>query len=562
MSGFIKRYFKELLLLIYIALAYEIYFARLADLGLSITAIVYVILFGILLLTLMFAANISNALIRLTYGLVFYISSVFFDVYEKITSDFLSYNAFISLFNSQEFIADTLFQYFVPIALAMLAGLLLLIGIVMRPLRSSRLPQKVLVVFPLVITLMFSVMLYVRGGDGARALPSHLTLINYASLAIYEASNEVVGIRQQVMLEREDKNIPFDIVYVIDESISANYLDINTQYGIVTNLNKKHDGFTIFNYGYAAAISNCSYDVNSTLRYGGTRENYLKINSTMPSMWAYAKKAGLRTVYIDTQRDGGKFQNGMDNAELAFIDEFIQFDGMPIIDRDIAAAKKLAEQLNNDSSDFIFINKTGAHFPVHDKYPDEFMIYKPALKRGQFLNISYTGSREGFDGGDDEWLQYRNSYKNTLSWNVGEFFATLFNAASLDKTVLIYTSDHGQDLHERGNPGQNTHCGSNPNIEEGLVPLVVIEGDSVKGLDWKKYFDDNANASSHYNIFPTLLSLMLYDPQQIKSVYGNSLHTKTNDPFTFNIYFNARLGKKPIWKKINLDDIVVPGASD
>jgi glucan phosphoethanolaminetransferase (alkaline phosphatase superfamily) len=48
---------------------------------------------------------------------------------------------------------------------------------------------------------------------------------------------------------------------------------------------------------------------------------------------------------------------------------------------------------------------------------------------------------------------YRNAYKNTVLWNVGEFFARVFAQAKLSNALLIYTSDHGQDLHERGNRG-------------------------------------------------------------------------------------------------------------
>jgi hypothetical protein len=40
-----------------------------------------------------------------------------------------------------------------------------------------------------------------------------------------------------------------------------------------------------------------------TLRYGGARTDYTRINSSLPSIWQYAKKAGLHTAYIDAQFD-------------------------------------------------------------------------------------------------------------------------------------------------------------------------------------------------------------------------------------------------------------------
>src|SRR3546814_19926024 len=63
------------------------------------------------------------------------------------------------------------------------------------------------------------------------------------------------------------------------------------------------------------SVTNCSVGSNVTLRYGGTRKDYQRINGTQPSIWAYARKAGLRTVYIDSQRTGGALQNMMTDEE-------------------------------------------------------------------------------------------------------------------------------------------------------------------------------------------------------------------------------------------------------
>ena len=99
-------------------------------------------------------------------------------------------------------------------------------------------------------------------------------------------------------------------------------------------------------------------------------------------------------------------------------------------------------------------------------------------------------------------------------------------------------------------------------MEEGLVPLVVIQGDSLTTLNWAKTLKDNKDKSSHYNIFPTLLKVMKYDSKEVTNIYGNSLDIKTNDDFTFNKSWNARLGRKPRWEKIHLNKIVTPPVSD
>lgn len=553
------RYFKELLLIIYLLLYSEYYLDRLNAMGMGLT----VLLFGAMFLTLtgalLLTAYIRQTIIRYVFALTLFVSAVFFDVYTRVTADYLTYSSFVSLVYSGGFIQEAAYQYRGAIIHGLLNGLLLLFGIGLKPRHAIPLPNALRIAAPVCGVLLLSVVLFVRAGEGARGLPIMYTPLAYLNLFGYEALHNTVGPREPVTLARNGPAIGHDIVLIIDESISGNYLDINAPFGVHSNLKQARPGVEIFNYGYAASIANCSADTNITLRYGGTRADYMRINSTLPSIWQYAKKAGLRTVYIDAQRTGGNLQNLMNDAEKKDIDEFVQFDQTSVRDRDMAAAAKLIELLNDDKPELVLINKVGAHFPVHDKYPDAFMAYRPTLPRGQFTEVADTGERTGFNGQPDDWVLYRNAYKNTLLWNVGEFFSRVFAQANLNNALLIYTSDHGQDLHERGNPGLNTHCGGDPVEEEGLVPLVVIQGDQLHTLDWSAQLAANKDRSSHYNIFPTLLQLMGYDLPGIEAVYGKPLSMATADEFTFNYRFNARLGAKPEWKHIDLNSIVTPG---
>ncbi|AZV26454.1 sulfatase [Pseudomonas syringae] len=553
------RYLKELLLIIYLLLYFEYYLDRLNAMGMGLA----VLLFGAMFLTLTFAllltAYIRQTFIRHLFALTLFVSAVFFDVYTRVTADYLTYSSFVSLVYSGGFIQEAAYQYRGAIIHGLLNGLLLLFGIGLKPRHAIPIPNALRIAAPLCGVLLLSAVLFVRAGEGARGLPIMYTPLAYLNLFGYEALHNTVGPREPVTLARNGPAVGHDIVLIIDESISGNYLDINAPFGVHSNLKQARPGVEIFNYGYAASIANCSADTNITLRYGGTRADYMRINSTLPSIWQYAKKAGMRTVYIDAQRTGGNLQNLMNDAEKKDIDEFVQFDQTSVRDRDMAAAVKLIELLNDDKPELVLINKVGAHFPVHDKYPDAFMAYRPTLPRGQFTEVADTGERTGFNGQPDDWVLYRNAYKNTVLWNVGEFFSRVFAQANLNNALLIYTSDHGQDLHERGNPGLNTHCGGDPVEEEGLVPLVVIQGDQLQTLDWSAQLAANKDRSSHYNIFPTLLQLMGYDLPGIEAMYGKPLSVATADEFTFNYRFNARLGAKPEWKHIDLNSIVTPG---
>ena len=554
------RYLKELLLLSYLLKGYDYYLDRLDALGLGLATVLFGAMFVALVLALWMSAYIRQTLVRHVFALALFVSAVFFEVYTKVTDSYLTYSQFVSLVYSGGFIQEAAYQYREVIINAVIGGLLLLFGIALKPRRTLGIPGYLPVLAPVLGVVLLSGVLFVRAGEGARGLPVMFTPLAYLNLFAYESLHNTVGPREPVTLTRRSPLIAQDIVLIIDESVGGNYLDINTPLGVRSGLKTPPEGVDLFNFGYAASIANCSADTNVTLRYGGTRADYIRINSTRPSIWQYAKKAGLRTVYIDAQRTGGNLQNLMTKLEKQDIDEFVQFDQTSVRDRDMAAAAKLIELLGDHQAELVVINKVGAHFPVHDKYPDDFMNYRPALPRGQFQEVADTGSRDGFNGQNDDWLLYRNAYQNTLLWNVGEFFTRIFQQADLSRAVLIYTSDHGQDLHERGNPGLNTHCGGDPMPEEGLVPLVVIQGNQLNSLDWRGAWARNKDRSSHYNIFPTLLQLMGYDPVGVESVYGRSLSQPTDDDFTFNYRFNARLGAKPAWKHIDLDHIVTPSA--
>jgi hypothetical protein len=552
------KYAKEVLLFIYLLLYSEYYIERLNAIGFGFAVLLFGAMFLALTLALYLTAYIRQTLIRHLFALAMFVSAVFFDVYTRVTADYLSYSSFVSLVYSGGFIQEAAYQYRDAILQGVLSGLLLLFGIGLKPRHGLAIANSLRVAAPLCGVLLLSAVLFLRAGEGARGLPIMYTPLAYLNLFTYEALHNTVGPREPVTLARSSQAVGHDIVLIIDESISGNYLDINAPFGVHSNLKQAHPGVDIFNYGYAASIANCSADTNVTLRYGGTRADYMRINSTLPSIWQYARKAGLRTVYIDAQRTAGNLQNLMTDTEKKDIDQFVQFDQTSVRDRDMAAAAKLIELLNDDTPELVVINKVGAHFPVHDKYPDAFMAYRPTLPRGQFTEVADTGERTGFNGQPDDWMLYRNAYKNTVLWNVGEFFARVFAQANLNNALLIYTSDHGQDLHERGNPGLNTHCGGDPVEEEGLVPLVVIQGSALKTLDWPAQLAVNKDRSSHYNIFPTLLQLMGYDLAGIEAVYGKPLSVATADEFTFNYRFNARLGAKPEWKHIDLGSIVTP----
>lgn len=556
------KWIKIGLLLAYLACDHAAIAERIGSLGVSAGLVVYGALYGVMALCLFAAAFIPGTLTRVALALILVAGSLALQSYEWATQHVLDYNAFETMLASRGDTGDALAQHGAILWKSVPAALLLLAGLVLPP-RGSRLPAWATLGAPLAGLGMLSAMLYVRGGEGARALPAPFVPLAHASIMGAVSFTEAGQARQPVSVKPVRPPVEGDIVMLVDESVAANYLDINHPLGVRSGLKESRAGLSITNYGIAASVTNCSPGSNKTLRFGGTRDNYRLAGKTWPSIWAYAHAAGYRTVYLDGQRTGGELQNLATDEERAEIDDFIQLPGIPVRDRDMELARLVKARLANGRREFIYVNKVGGHFPVADKFPDSLMHYQPVLPRGEADEITDMGPVHAtFDGNAAYWLRYRNAYRNTLLWNVGAFFDLLLDGHDPARGVILYTSDHGQDLHERGQEGKATHCINDPAPEEGAVPLLVIDGTDSPRRPWADSAAKNRNGMSHFRVFPTILDLMGYDPAALKGSYGPTLLSPDADPMTFTINYFSALGKAPTWRKVVPEKLSTPPETD
>lgn len=543
---------KYFLLLAGIFLPSRWYISRFEDFAGWPGVVLYVTLFGILAIALFLLSINPSRLYRGAWAIVFSVASIVAGSYREAAGEHFSYNAFLVVLEASEWIGEAVDQYRNHLLLPVVTSVMLVLGLVLSPrlqIRRGSVIHWASSLAPIASIFLLSSLLYVRGGAGAPGLPAGYATLSYLPLVVVETAQSEFGEREPVAIDVSQASVDYDVLLIIDESVRGDYLDINAADGVRTNL---HNNETVFNFGLAASATNCSGGSNVILRFGGNRDNYRRYISTGPSIWAYAKKAGYRTVYIDAQRTGNKLQNYMDDGEVSEIDRFIQFDNIPILMRDLAVAELAAELTANGIPEVIVINKMGAHFPVHDKFPDHLTVFTPVLPRGKFVGVSDTGGRFGFNPKtQSDWTPYINSYKNTLLWNTGEFFATFLQKADLKNAFVVYTADHGQNFFDDESPGAIMHCSEDPPESEGIVPLTVITALEEHQKLMAESVKRNTDRVSHYNVFPTLLRLMGYDRGEIMRHYGPSLYDTVNDPRTFNSQFNsARLGRRPSWKAI------------
>ena len=554
---------KLVLLAAYLALDHAAIGDRITSLGLSPQLGAWAVLYALLAAALAAAAYIPQALPRVVVAAILAAGSVALHSYEWTTVSPLDYASFETMLASRGDAGSAMAQHGGVLLKAVGAALVLFAALALPP-RGRTLPPGLAWAMPCAALIGLSGLLYARGGEGSRALPAAFTPVAYSAIKGALLLTDENAPREQVAVSPSGSAPTRDIVLIVDESIAANYLDINHPRGVYSGLAEERPGFAIFNYGIAASVTNCSAGSNKSLRFGGRRANFREVGRRSPSIWAFAMNAGYRTVYLDGQRMGGELQNLKTADERAEIDDFVQLDAdVAVVDRDHELARLLAERIGNGIPEFIYVNKVGAHFPVADKFPLEAAKFLPIPERGRTAGIIDMGPVHGRHRGTaEEWRLYRNAYRNTLIWNVGGFFDRLLPSIDPADAVIIYTADHGQDLHERGNPGKGTHCTNDPLPEEGAVPLVVIDDAAAPGLAWDAHHAGLRDAASHFRIFPTLLELMTYPLPEMAATYGPSLNSAGPDRLAFTPDYFAMLGREPSWRTFERTSLAEPPAAD
>lgn len=309
------------------------------------------------------------------------------------------------------------------------------------------------------------------------------------------------------------------IVFIMDESVRGDYLTINAG-AIDTTPYLAAASSRIINFGIAMAGGNCSVASRWMMRRG-VRPWQLPnqpsldedvdgiVSGPRTSMWQFARSAGFRTVYLDPFRpEIGDSHSGFSRQELAFIDEHITLDG-PRHLRDPHAAQLVISTLRRPERTFLYVDKIGAHFPYDLDSPSDFNRYARP-----------DGSRFIFDRKTHDDLI--GSYKNAIAWGVDGFFREVLGQVDLARTLIVYTSDHGENLWE-GTGTHWRHCDSNPPPVEVWVPLFVVTGNEQYGQALRTSAARSFNRAAHVDIFPTLLLAMGYEAPAVTAAYGPSL---------------------------------------
>ena len=373
------------------------------------------------------------------------------------------------------------------------------------------------------------------------------SVIKEPILLYYTATHGLyVGPREKVTMKITHKPEFKHIIYIVDESTRGDILSLNG-YKINTTPYLKSIKNKLFNYGIASSGGICSSYSNAIL-LTGIQPNQLidtkELARKQPLILQYAKKAGYKTSFFDMQNSREKPNNFFQHTDWQYVDYsfFIGEDYNKTVkpyEKDLIGIRKLKRYLLKHKNEYTFsyFVKQGNHFSYIDKYPKNQTIFKPILE----------------DSGWGEWnLKIRplflNTYYNSIRWEVDHFFKVLNTELNNTDTIVIYTSDHAQNLIDDLNIKQ-THCAKGPapkvmaEVPFFIMPLNKKEYNSFKAL----YKKENNNHVSHFNIFGSILYLFGYDKKEINKEYNLTIFddlTHQKRIFTSGDVF----GRSPMYK--------------
>ncbi len=328
-----------------------------------------------------------------------------------------------------------------------------------------------------------------------------------------------LGRRAEPYMEPSSDPFVKHIIFIIDESVRGDMLSTNG-YPVDTTPYLKSIANEFINFGVACASTNCSSTTHIVLETG-IRIDQLPDKEyktlSQPNIFQYARQAGYRTYILDGPNSWGKPYEWIGENDLDSIDKYyyVRKDnaGIQNYEIDYKMIDLIDEIIQSQESSFIYVIKYGCHFNYENSYPHTDKIFAPTIKDVKEHSLEVI----------------LNSYYNAVIWSVDGFFKQLLPTLRGKNVLVVYTSDHGQSIEEYETLPA-THCvGKNPPCSQASVPVILFPMDS-KTSEILGCFGDNLagnhNRASQFQIFPTMLEIMGYDPSDILHYYGPTLFDK------------------------------------
>ena len=289
-------------------------------------------------------------------------------------------------------------------------------------------------------------------------------------------------------LNIEKQESQFNIFIIAMDSLKYTVLDEN----LTPNIRVLEKDSLVFNHHYSGGnatrfgIFSLIYGLNPTYWF-----SFLNANQK-PVLFDVLKKLNYKIdIFSSTNTNWPEFR------KTCYVD--IQdsihdsFKGVPWKKDEQSTAlflKSFETSYSEPRFSFIFLDA-----PHGYSYPETHNRYK--IEEGE---INYMAISDG----SDELKKSIKRYKSAVYYNdmlVGKMIAKFKEKNLYDNSLIIFTSDHGQEFYEQGNFGHNT------SFSEGQthVPFIVKLPKILQNKGLKQKEDE---LSSHQDVLPTLLTLL------------------------------------------------------
>jgi glucan phosphoethanolaminetransferase (alkaline phosphatase superfamily) len=272
------------------------------------------------------------------------------------------------------------------------------------------------------------------------------------------------------------------IVFVIGESARAGNFSLNGYVRETNPLLKKEQG--LINFGIATSFATSTRRSLIGMLTNATRSNK---KPTLGSFITFFNKHHYNTYFYSLQNRLGRSGHLTDTLiSSAKTVKYMQGQDpslLPVLEAIVA-------QNSSSNGSLILLHTKGSHFSYRANYTDEFRTFLP----DQYTNEQYK----------EDITPFINAYDNTIvktDWVLTQAIDILRDK----NAVLVYTSDHGENL---GEDGVMFHGGTHPIQSE--VPFMIWLSDK-----YKKSHPEIANglttapknSISHDNLYHTIVGL-------------------------------------------------------
>ena len=326
------------------------------------------------------------------------------------------------------------------------------------------------------------------------------------------------------------------VIYIVDESVRGSNLSINGYARDTTPyLRSLEAEGRLRNFGICAAVSVYSHVSNAYLISGASAMPDREFRTVKnPTLFDFAKALGYQTLFIDVNhawlsiRADEEGQTVIPSVDRWVRERDAKTAKIPLLARkDMAVADVIIDALDRQEGLFIYVVKSGLHFPYRIRFPDgpEHRIWEPVMEETDPIDPSPEG-RE----------RLVNTFDDGLRFQVDEFFHEILTRTKNQNFVVLYTSDHGQTLSENGQ--KYTHAKPDKVIVD--VPCFILQGASFDGAALVASAAAGIRVS-HLNLFATALDLMGTPAAMRTIVYPKSIFELTADDNKVRPYLTGSL---------------------